>query len=275
MSPAFNPLDSRLAIISGEGDLPSKVLKSASLLGFQGIVINLTDTDSQIKNLSEWKTFKFKIGNIGRIFKKLHLEKITHIVLCGNIDRPKLYDMKFDIKGLDIMSKIAFKGDDGALKILSKEIENEGFNIIAPSTFLRNSNFPKGHIAGPKPNDNLLNEIERGYEVLKNLSASDVGQSVVVQHGIVLAIEAIEGTDEMIKRAGKFKSSGTGPILIKTPKLNQDLRFDQPVIGINTVKLAHRHGFSSISCKYDGVLVIDLNKVIDTANHRNITLFGF
>jgi len=274
MSSSFNSLKSRLAIISGAGDLPSKVINSASLLGFKGIIINLTDKD-QNKKLDKWKVFKFKIGNIGKIFKKLHLEKITHIVLCGKIDRPKLYDMKFDIKGLDIMSKIAFKGDDSALKILSKEITNEGFEIIAPNKLLKNSTFPKGHVAGPKPNKNLPKEIKRGYEVLKDLSKSDVGQSVAVQQGMVLAVEAIEGTDQMIERAGKLKLSGLGPILVKAPKLNQDLRFDQPVIGINTVKIAYKYGFSSISCKHNDVLVIDLNKVIEIADRNNITLFGF
>ena len=110
---------------------------------------------------------------------------------------------------------------------------------------------------------------------MKNLSKSDVGQSVVVQNGIVLAVEAIEGTDEMIKRAGKFKLSGLGPVLIKAPKVKQDLRFDQPTIGLNTVQMAHKKGLSTIACKHGEVLVIDLENVIKLANNKNITLFGF
>tara|TARA_A100001015_G_scaffold289398_1_gene361235 strand:+ start:324 stop:1025 length:702 start_codon:yes stop_codon:yes gene_type:complete len=195
MSPSINPLNQKLAIISGSGNLPLSVINGATFKGWSGVIIDLYDIHKG-KNFFEWKVFNYKIGSIGKIFKKLHTEKITHIVLCGGINRPKLHEIKLDLKALDIMSKIAFKGDDSALKIISKEIEKEGFKIIAPSKLLKNSVFPKGHIAGPRTIPNLSKEIKRGYGVLRNLSKSDVGQSVVVQNGIVLAVEALEGTDE-------------------------------------------------------------------------------
>ena len=121
----------------------------------------------------------------------------------------------------------------------------------------------------------MYREIERGYNVLVNLSQSDVGQSVAVQNGLVLAIEAIEGTDLMLKRSGLLKLPGTGPVLVKAPKINQDLRFDQPVIGIQTVKSAVKSGFSCIACKHNEVLIVDIDKVIRLANSKSLTLFGF
>ena len=274
MSSEITPINNRLAIISGNGDLPLNILENAVSNGWNGVVIDIAD-NQKLKSQSNWKIYNFKIGNIGKIFKKLHLEKITHIVLCGSISRPKLYEMKFDFKGLNIMSKIAFKGDDGALKILSEEIENEGFNIISANNFLKKSFSPKGHFAGPLPFSSFQKEINRGYGVLKSLSQSDVGQSVAVQNGLILAVEAIEGTDEMIKRAGKLKFSGLGPILVKAPKLNQDMRFDQPVIGEKTIENVYKSGFSGIACKHRNVLIINLEKVIKLANKRQITLFGF
>ena len=274
MSSEITPINKKLAIISGNGDLPCNILESAVSNGWNGVVIDIAD-NQKLKSQSNWKIYDFKIGNIGKIFKKLHLEKITHIVLCGGISRPKLYEMKFDFKGLNIMSKIAFKGDDGALKILSEEIENEGFNIISANHFLEKSFSPKGHFAGPKPFSTFQKEISRGYGVLKSLSKSDVGQSVVIQNGLILAVEAIEGTDEMIKRAGKLKFSGLGPILVKAPKINQDMRFDQPVIGEQTIENAYKSGFSGIACKHKNVLIINLEKVIKLAEKRQITLFGF
>ena len=274
MSPSIKPLNQKLAIIAGLGDLPLSVINGATFTGWSGIIIDLYGLHKN-KNYNEWKVFSFKIGSIGKIFKKLNREHVTHIVLCGGINRPKLHEFKLDLKALDIMSKIAFKGDDSALKIISKEIEKEGFKIIAPSEFIKNSVFPKGHIAGPRTIPNISKEIKRGYGVLKNLSKSDVGQSIVVQDGVVLAVEAIEGTDEMVKRAGELKYPGIGPVLIKAPKLNQDLRFDQPTIGLNTIKVAYKKGFSTIACKHSEVLVIDLEKVIEFANNKNITLFGF
>ena len=274
MSSKISPINNRLAIISGNGDLPFNILESAISNGWNGVVIDIVD-NQKLKSQSNWKIYNFKIGNIGKIFEKLNLEKITHIVLCGGISRPKLYEMKFDFKGLNIMSKIAFKGDDGALKILSEEIENEGFNIISANHFLKKSFSPKGHFAGPIPFSSFQKEIKRGYEVLKSLSHSDVGQSVAVQNGLILAIEAIEGTDEMIKRAGKLKISGLGPILIKAPKLNQDMMFDQPVIGEQTIENVYKSGFSGIACKHKNVLIVNLEKVKNLADKRDITLFGF
>ena len=276
----YSVLNKELNCYATKGNLnnhigvPLSILESAVSNGWNGVVIDIAD-NQKLKSQSNWKIYDFKIGNIGKIFKKLHLEKITHIVLCGGISRPKLYEMKFDFKGLNIMSKIAFKGDDGALKILSEEIENEGFNIISANHFLEKSFSPKGHFAGPKPFSTFQKEIKRGYGVLKSLSKSDVGQSVVIQNGLILAVEAIEGTDEMIKRAGKLKFSGLGPILVKAPKINQDMRFDQPVIGEKTIDYAYKSGFSGIACKHKNVLIINLEKVIKLAEKRQITLFGF
>ena len=274
MSSKITSINNRLAIISGNGDLPLNILECAVSNGWNGVVIDIAE-NQKLKSQSSWKIYNFKIERIGKIFRKLHVEKITHIVLCGGISRPKLYEMKFDLKGLNIMSKIAFKGDDGALKILSEEIENEGFNIISPNYFLQQSFSPKGHFAGPIPFSTFQEEIKRGYEVLKSLSQSDVGQSVAIQNGLVLSVEAIEGTDEMIKRAGKLKFSGLGPILVKAPKINQDMRFDQPVIGEQTIENAYKSGFSGIACKHKNVLIINLEKVIKLAEKRQITLFGF
>ncbi len=274
MSPANNSVNKKLAVISGSGGLPLKVSQNAIKKGWDGIIINLTDINID-KNWLNWNVFNIKIGKVSQIFKRLHTEKVTHIVLCGGIERPKLQEIKFDLKGLDIMSKIAFKGDDAALRVLSLEIEKEGFIISSASYFLDNSLVPKGHYAGPTPLKTIFGEIERGYNVLVNLSQNDVGQSIAVQNGLVLAIEAIEGTDLMLKRSGLLKFPGTGPVLIKAPKVNQDLRFDQPVIGIQTIKNAVKSGFSCIACKHNEVLIVDKSKVIRLANSKSLTLFGF
>ena len=106
MSSEITPINKKLAIISGNGDLPLSILESAVSNGWNGVIIDIAD-NQKLKTQSNWKIYDFTIGNIGKIFKKLHLEKITHIVLCGGISRPKLYEMKFDFKGLNIMSKIA------------------------------------------------------------------------------------------------------------------------------------------------------------------------
>ena len=274
MSPSKNSVNKKLAVISGSGGLPLKVSENAFKQGWDGIIINLTDLNIN-KIRPNWNVFNIKIGKVSQIFKRLHIEKVTHIVLCGGIERPKLQEIKFDLKGLDIMSKIAFKGDDAALRVLSLEIEKEGFIISSASDFLDNSLVPKGHYAGPKPLESISREIERGYNVLVNLSQSDVGQSVAVQNGLVLAVEAIEGTDLMLKRVQSLKLPGIGPILVKAPKVNQDLRFDQPVIGIQTVKNAIKSGFSCIACKHNEVLIVDIGKVIRLANSKSLTLIGF
>ncbi len=267
-------MNKRLGIIAGSGDLPIRLAKTASQQCWEGCIIKISNF-AKSNGWPEWPIYDFHIGKINSIFSKLHNEKITHVILCGGIQRPSLMDLNPDIKAVQLMAKISFKGDDGALRIISEAIENEGFKVLPIEHVLKDSLAPLGHISGPKPTKEILKNIDKAIEVLIGLSSHDIGQSIVVQQGLVLAIEAIEGTDLMISRAGKLKLNGNPPILVKAPKLGQDLKMDQPVIGPKTIDLAIQYGFSAIACAANQVIIVDLSNVISKAKKYKITLYGF
>ena len=263
----------RIAVLAGSGKLPQLVYENAKINNWQGCIIKF-EGFSENYNYS-WNTFQFPVGKVGSIIKKLKDEKITNIIICGAIDRGKISNFSTDLKGIQLLGKVAFKGDDGAIKIISSFLENEGFKIHKLNDFIKNSSTPFGHFAGPKINNKIKDDINKGIKILKIISNSDVGQSIVVQKGLVLAIEAIEGTDKMIQRVSDYKFSGIGPVLIKFSKIGQEMKIDQPVIGPNTIKLAKESNFSCIACEASNVLIVDFDKTLEIANKENISMFGF
>ena len=267
-------MSKRLGIIAGSGDLPIRLAQTANKQSWEGCIIKISNF-TKSNGWPQWPVYDFHIGKINSIFSKLHNEKVTHVILCGGIKRPSLMELNPDLKAVQLMAKISFKGDDGALKVISEAVENEGFKVLSVDHILKDSLAPLGHISGPKPTKEILKNIDKAIEVLKGLSSHDIGQSIVVQQGLVLAIEAIEGTDLMISRAGKLKLSGNAPIIVKAPKLGQDLKMDQPVIGPKTIDLANHYGFSAIACAANQVVIVDLSNVIIKAKKNKITLYGF
>ena len=264
---------SKIAVLAGSGQIPHLVYSSANQNGWTGCVIQFQGFSDDYHY--SWNTFKFPIGKIGSILKKLNEENITDIVICGGIERGKIKNFATDIKGIQLLTKVAFKGDDGAIRVICEFLEKEGFKIHKLSEFLNKSNVPIGHFGGPKPNEVVLNDIKKGIQTLNKLSIADIGQSVVVQNGLILAVEAIEGTDEMIKRSSKIKFSGEGPVLVKSSKIGQELKIDQPVIGSTTIKNAKNSNFSCVACEAENVLIIDFDKTLNIANKEKISLFGF
>ena len=267
-------MERRLGVLAGSGLMPLRVANSANSSGWLGCIIRFSGFAIK-EGWPNWPHFEIPIGKIEKIFTELHKEKITDVVLCGGIKRPDLKNANIDFKGIKLLTKIAFKGDDGALKVICKVIEGEGFKIRSPDEFVKDIKLPLGHIAGPDPNKNFEKSYKIGLSILNMLSPGDVGQSIAVQEGVILAIEAAEGTDSMIERAGKLKKGGCGPILIKAPKIGQDCRVDQPVIGPETVLKSYKAGFSGIACTSESVLVLDYDETLRIANKKKITLFSY
>ena len=267
-------MNRKIGIIAGSGLLPIRVAENIYNKNIEGCIIKLSSF-SETNGWPKWPVYEQSLGKIGAIISKLKSENVSEVILCGGINRPDVSNFKTDVKGFKLLSKIAFKGDDKALKVVINFIENEGFKISSASDFGFEFHAPEGHFAGPLPDSNLQINISKGVEVLDVLSPSDVGQSIAIQQGLVLAIEAIEGTDKMVSRAGKLKKSGVGPVLIKSSKTNQDMRVDQPVIGPQTIKNVSNAGFSCIAFKRNTVLILDLESSIKKANELKITLYGF
>ncbi len=253
----------KIAIIAGHGSFPIQIAKENP----DTFVLCVKDhsTPSDFKNNSDIISLNDPLSWIS-VLKK---NKITHLVMAGKINR--ISNEKFLVNEVthDLIKKTFSLGDNSALNLIENFFNVNGFEIMPVTSLLKDCFFTKGFYKEEFFSINFKNFVienaKFGSNFLKKMSEFDVGQSVVVSNSIVYAIEALEGTHEMIIRAGElynnFKNNDFGPVLIKIPKLHQNFNMDLPVIGLETIKKCNELGFSSIVLSSKGTLIADINIV--------------
>ncbi len=265
----------KLGIIAGEGQLPRRVADAYDKTGdavffvaFHGI------TDPQCIN--EVEHVWVRLGQWQDTVDKMLSAGVQDVVMVGPIKRPALSSLALDRRAAKILARagLGVLGDDGLLSHLISEIEKDGFKVVGIDSILGNVLASEGLIAGSSIDKIAKSDIDRGLSVLKCLGPADVGQSVVIQEGLVLAVEAIEGTDAMLIRAGKLAREGRGPILVKVRKPDQEQRADLPTIGPDTVKKAASYGFRGIAVEAEGTLLIDKDKIREIGEAAGIFIIG-
>jgi len=261
----------RLGVIAGGGDIPAKLLAACDdagrdvfLVGFEG----QTDTA-----LTEGRAYMMtRIGAAGQIISTLKSHNIKDLVLIGSVRRPSLAELKPDMRTAQFFAKIGLKalGDDGLLKALRHELENEGFIIHGVHKFMQDLIAVPGSLGTHKPKKEDWPDIRRGVKASQLLGQLDIGQAAVVQQGIVLGVEGVEGTDELIARCGGLQRKGRGPILIKTCKPQQDHDFDMPTIGPQTARICAARGYAGIVIEAGRSLVVSADELAVEANKHKI-----
>ena len=188
--------------------------------------------------------------------------------MVGRIARPTMAALRPDAKALEFFAKMGTKvfGDDALLRALAATLEAEGFAVTSPTAILGDLQVEEGVLGTVGPDESAELDVSRGIEVLSALSPVDVGQAAAVQEGLVLGVEAVEGTDALIERCGLLKREGPGPVLVKIRKLGQDTRVDLPTVGLATVKRALDAGFRGIAIEARATLVLEQEHAIAAAN---------
>lgn len=217
-----------------------------------------------------------RIGQAGTGFKKLAEEKVEEVVMVGTIQRPTIKDLVPDMRTAAFFAKIGMKslGDDGILRALVKEIEKEGMTVRGIHEVLPELLIKKGILGKIKPSKQARADIRRAVEVAIELGKLDVGQAVIVQQGLVLGIEGIEGTAELIRRCGDYKRKGDGGVLVKVRKPQQDMRVDLPTIGDRTVQAAYDSGLCGIALHAGNGLIVNEKETIKLADKLGIFVMG-
>ncbi len=230
-------------------------------------------TDNQLKDAPH--SFA-KIGEAGKILNTFKKHGVKNIVLAGGIKRPSLKELIPDWVGMKILARLAIKntGDDGMFRAVIDEIEKYGFKVVGIEEVVPDMMFSEGIYGKVKPSADDMDDIRRGITVAKALGAVDVGQAVVVQEGMVLAVEAIEGTDMMLARAAAVKKPGKAPVMVKVLKPGQDLRVDLPAIGLLTIEQLKKYGIGGIAVEAGGILLIERDAVIREADEAGIFITG-
>jgi DUF1009 family protein len=268
-------MTAKLGIVAGGGEFPGLVIAACRAQGRPFHVLALeghADPAVIADAPADW----IRLGAAGSGLKILKAQGVSEIVMIGPVRRPGFAELTPDWWSAKFIAKIGFKalGDDGLLRALAAALEDEGFHVVGVDEVLSDCLAPAGTYGGVEPDDQAQADIKRGWEVAKGIGALDVGQSVVVQQGLVLGVEAIEGTDRLLARCLELKRDGAGGVLVKVRKPNQDRRLDLPTIGINTLKATAAAGLRGIAVEAGGTLVLGREALAAEADRLGLFVVG-
>ena len=258
----------KLGLIAGGGVLPRMLVEECHRQGIYTFIVGFvgqTDKDLMAISDHEWSS----LGSVKHTLDSFRRHDIQDLVMIGTIRRPKLKEIKPDMKAAQILARIGFRalGDNGLLVALKQELEAEGFALHGIHEFCGDLLAQEGHYSALHPDEDALRDIEIGIIESQKIGLKDIGQSVVVQNGEILGHEDNAGTDALIARSGKIKRPGRGPILIKTCKPQQDRSLDMPTIGPNTIENAHAAGFSGVVFQAGATLLVEPKMIEEKADH--------
>ena len=265
-----------LGIIAGGGPFPGQVARAATAAGRTVFIVALDGfADKAVIGL--YPHAVARMGAAGRILALLRQAQCQDLVVVGPVKRPSMLDLRPDAEGVRLLARIgraAFGGDDGLLAAVLRVLGEEGFRVLGAHEVLTEALAPAGLLTPNGPDAAAQADIARGLAVLKALGAADVGQACVVQQGIVLAVEAIEGTDAMLARAGSLARPGPGGVLVKCAKPGQDRRADLPAIGPDTMRAAAKAGLRGIAFEAGATLLADADATAEAAREAGLFLLG-
>jgi len=266
-----------LGVIAGGGALPLRVVQAAAALG-RPVHIVVLEGHGDPAAYAGLSHVTLRWGLAAQMLSWLKQHGVRDVVLAGNVARPSLLSLRPDAASMKLLGRIgraAFNGDDSILRAVMKVLGEEGFEVVGAQALLAGLLPEAALLAGPMPDDVARADIARGLAVCHALGAVDVGQAVVVQQGLVLGVEAIEGTDALILRAGGLKREGPAPILVKALKPAQSELADLPTIGPQTIASARLAGLRGLAFQANGTILLERDATIAAAEAAGIFLLAF
>ncbi|MCX8069163.1 MAG: UDP-2,3-diacylglucosamine diphosphatase LpxI [Thermodesulfovibrionales bacterium] len=264
-----------IGILAGSGNLPIIIVKDAINNGYKVTVVAIENlADKKIEDIAH-KTFWLNVGRLGKLIKILKNEGINKIILAGKVPKSLLYKSPItpDLRAIKLLFKMKTKSDDVMLKAFAEELLNEGIEIIDTTTFSPHILTPEGLINSIPPTDEQIKDIAFGWQIAKEIGRLDIGQTVVVKGLSVMAVEAIEGTDEAIIRGGSL--AGNGAVVVKVSKPQQDMRLDVPAVGLNTIQSMIKAKAKVLAIESGRSIIFDREEFISLADANKISILGY
>lgn len=267
----------KLGIIAGGGSIPKMLVENCLKSGRDFFVLAIEgNAEADLIDNKDIPHQWIRIGQAGTGFKRFAQENVKDVVMIGTIRRPGFKDLIPDMRTTAFFARLGLKsiGDDGILRALVKEIEDEGMTVRGIHEVMSDLLVKEGILGKHKPDKQAREDMRRGLEVATELGRLDVGQAVIVQQGLVLGVEGIEGTDELIRRCGEYRRKGDGGVLVKLRKPQQDMRVDLPTIGTRTIERAHETGLRGVVVHAGNGLIVDEAEVVRQADKYGIFVMG-
>ena len=262
-----------IGLIAGNGQLPLILANNIRARGYRVVAIgHLGETREDLEAAVD--TLRWvHIGELDRIIQSLLEEGAQSALFAGGVPKTHFFSRaKPDGRAIKVLSRLKDKKDDAILRAVAEEVEKEGIRVISPIPFLKEEMASRGCWTLRKPTEREEKDIAFGWKIAKKIGRLDVGQCIVVKEQMVLAVEAVEGTDEAIFRGGKL---GRGEVMaIKVCKPTQDRRLDLPVIGLSTVETLKQAGASSLVVEAGKTIVVEKERMIRQADQDQICIVG-
>jgi UDP-2,3-diacylglucosamine hydrolase len=268
----------RIGIVAGAGSLPAAIADAAKAAGGDPFILGFSGNAEP--SIERFPHAYVNIGQTGAMFRILRREGCKRLVFIGGVRRPNLFRIRIDagfVWHLPQLLSFLKGGDDSALRGVGRFFEAQGFEVVGAHEIAPQLLAPEGSFSRHLPRVQDLEDIKLGFKVARGLGAFDIGQAAVVAHGYVLAVEAAEGTDNMLRRCGELNGFGYAArkgVLVKRPKLGQDRRFDLPGIGPQTVELAAQAGLAGIAVEAGQVLLAEVDELVAKAREHGLFLYG-
>jgi UDP-2,3-diacylglucosamine hydrolase len=268
---------SRIGLIAGNGKFPFLALKGARSLGHDVTVVAVKEEAwADLETAAREASAEFhwvSLGQLGRCIKILKTAGISQAVMAGQVKHVKIFSGIIpDLTLLSVFRKLKARNTDALISAVADVMRDEGIELLDSTAFLDPLLAREGVLTTRAPSEDEQADFTFGYNIADAIAALDIGQTIAVKHKAVVAVEAMEGTDEVIGRAGYL--AGPGVRIVKVAKPNQDMRFDVPVIGIATIQAMRTAGATALSIDAGRTLVLDVEHVFASANEAKIAIVG-
>jgi DUF1009 family protein len=267
----------RIGIIAGNGRFPFLALQGARSLGHDVTVVAVKEEAfadlEQAARDAHASYHSVSLGHLGKCIKILRQAGVSQAVMAGQVKHAKIFSgIVPDLTLLSVLTKLRARNTDALISAVAEVMRKEGIELLDSTVFLGPLLAREGQLTRRAPDEAELADLMFGYRLADEIAGLDIGQTIVVKDKAVVAVEAMEGTDATIARAGEL--AGGGVRVVKVAKPNQDMRFDVPVIGIATVDVMRRAGATALSIDAGRTLVIDGDQVFKAADEAGITIVG-
>lgn len=264
--------DKVLGLVAGGGQFPLMVAQGARKQGYAVAAVAFSgetgsDIDQAIDSV-KW----IKLGQLSKLINFFKDKGVSEIVFAGPINKPGAFDIRPDLRAIKLLLSIKSRNDNSILSAVAGELAAEGLNVVSAVKFVPELISPAGCISRKKPSPSQEQDIYFGWPIIKQIGAMDIGQCIAVKERMVVAVEAIEGTDETILRAGQLAKKDF--TIIKTFKPGQDNRIDLPALGLGTIETMVRAGAACLAYEAGASLFFDLEKALKLADKHKIAVVG-